>query len=188
MEGERFDGIVRRLTTAGSRRGLIGGIVATAVGGTAAALLGESPVGAKSGKSKGKGHGKGNGKGKKGKGKGQEKVTLCHNGHTITVGAPAVPAHQAHGDTLGPCPCEGKNNNDPCTIPSTGGPGVCCFGTCTQLGTLQNCLECGDVCQVGTDTCSTGGCCASGGSVCDPAALDRCCTGLTCDATSNTCG
>ncbi len=37
------------------------------------------------------------------------KVTICHVDQetgeeiTITVGAPAVPAHLAHGDTLGPC-------------------------------------------------------------------------------------
>jgi hypothetical protein len=38
------------------------------------------------------------------------KVTICHippgnpgNAHTISVGAPAVPAHLAHGDHLGPC-------------------------------------------------------------------------------------
>jgi len=32
------------------------------------------------------------------------KVTLCHKGKvTITVSANAVPAHLAHGDTLGPC-------------------------------------------------------------------------------------
>lgn len=41
---------------------------------------------------------------------GSGKVTLCHvppgnpaNAHTITVGAPAVKAHLAHGDVLGPC-------------------------------------------------------------------------------------
>jgi hypothetical protein len=46
-----------------------------------------------------------------GYGYGGGKVTLCHippgnpgNAHTITVGASAVPAHLAHGDTLGPCP------------------------------------------------------------------------------------
>jgi hypothetical protein len=38
-----------------------------------------------------------------GKGLGREKVTLCHKGHTITVGKPAVRAHLRHGDTLGPC-------------------------------------------------------------------------------------
>lgn len=41
----------------------------------------------------------------------EEKVTICHippgnpdNAKTITVGASAVDAHLAHGDTLGPCP------------------------------------------------------------------------------------
>ena len=41
---------------------------------------------------------------------GVEKVTICHvpsgnpeNQHTITVGAPAVPAHLAHGDALDEC-------------------------------------------------------------------------------------
>ena len=39
-----------------------------------------------------------------------DKVTVCHvagksgNRVTITVAAAAVPAHLAHGDTLGPCP------------------------------------------------------------------------------------
>jgi hypothetical protein len=42
-----------------------------------------------------------------------DRVTLCHfppgnpdNAHTITVGLPALPAHLAHGDTVGPCPDE----------------------------------------------------------------------------------
>jgi outer membrane biosynthesis protein TonB len=34
---------------------------------------------------------------------GQEKVTICHKGHTITVGAPAVPSHERHGDIEGAC-------------------------------------------------------------------------------------
>ena len=39
------------------------------------------------------------------------KVVICHvppgnpqNRHTLTVDASAVPAHMAHGDSLGPCP------------------------------------------------------------------------------------
>lgn len=38
-----------------------------------------------------------------GKGKGQDKVTICHKGHTITIAEPALAAHLAHGDTLGSC-------------------------------------------------------------------------------------
>ena len=50
----------------------------------------------------------------------ESQVTICHippgnpgNAHTITVGASAVPAHLAHGDTLGPCPSSsgGKPDN-----------------------------------------------------------------------------
>jgi hypothetical protein len=32
------------------------------------------------------------------------RIIICHNGHTIRVSESAVPAHLAHGDTLGPCP------------------------------------------------------------------------------------
>jgi hypothetical protein len=42
---------------------------------------------------------------------GGDKVTICHrppgnpeNARTITVSRSALPAHLAHGDTLGPCP------------------------------------------------------------------------------------
>ena len=39
---------------------------------------------------------------------GGEKVLVCHNiprnPHTINIASAAVPAHLAHGDTLGPCP------------------------------------------------------------------------------------
>jgi hypothetical protein len=37
-------------------------------------------------------------------GNAQAKVTICHKGHTITVGQPAVAAHLGnHGDTMGSC-------------------------------------------------------------------------------------
>ncbi len=38
-----------------------------------------------------------------GGGNGKQKVTLCHKGKTLTVGAPAQDAHLRHGDTLGAC-------------------------------------------------------------------------------------
>lgn len=39
---------------------------------------------------------------------GEEKVLVCHKpdkkgGHTISIASPAVPAHLAHGDKMGPC-------------------------------------------------------------------------------------
>ncbi len=36
-----------------------------------------------------------------------KKVTICHKGHTITISRSALPAHLAHGDTVGPCPSGG---------------------------------------------------------------------------------
>lgn len=36
----------------------------------------------------------------------EPKVTICHNGRTIVVAQSAVPAHLAHGDTVGPCASE----------------------------------------------------------------------------------
>jgi hypothetical protein len=39
-----------------------------------------------------------------GRGWGQQKVTLCHKGKTLTVGAPALTAHLNHGDSKGVCP------------------------------------------------------------------------------------
>jgi hypothetical protein len=39
-----------------------------------------------------------------GRGGGQQKVTLCHKGkNTLTVGAPALAAHERHGDREGAC-------------------------------------------------------------------------------------
>jgi hypothetical protein len=39
-----------------------------------------------------------------GKALGKTKLTLCHRGHTITVGQPAAARHLKHGDTSGQCP------------------------------------------------------------------------------------
>src|SRR5215211_9405603 len=46
-----------------------------------------------------------------GRGGGQQKVPLCHkNKNTLTVGAPALAAHQRHGDTQGACQTEGAGS------------------------------------------------------------------------------
>ena len=45
--------------------------------------------------------------------KGQEQTTLCHKGHTITVAAPALTAHERHGDTEGDCPEDATTPEDP---------------------------------------------------------------------------
>jgi hypothetical protein len=39
-----------------------------------------------------------------GYGYGQDRVTICHKGKTNVVAVPALAAHLAHGDTVGPCP------------------------------------------------------------------------------------
>lgn len=46
---------------------------------------------------------------------GHTPVTICHKGQTITVDDDAVPAHKAHGDTIGEC-------SKPCTKPPTEPP------------------------------------------------------------------
>jgi hypothetical protein len=40
---------------------------------------------------------------------GHDKVTICHNGHTITISKRAWPAHKRHGDTQGSC-AEGRHD------------------------------------------------------------------------------
>jgi len=42
-----------------------------------------------------------------------EKVLICHNGHTINVSINALPAHLAHGDQIGSCSSEGGSGEIP---------------------------------------------------------------------------
>jgi hypothetical protein len=49
--------------------------------------------------------------GEHGRGGSQQKITLCHkNKNTLTVGAPALAAHQRHSDTKGACQTEGAGS------------------------------------------------------------------------------
>ena len=41
-----------------------------------------------------------------------KKVTICHKGkNTITISVNALPAHKAHGDTVGACTTARSNSN-----------------------------------------------------------------------------
>src|SRR5919112_1406344 len=68
-----------------------------------------------------------------GSGLGHPKVTLCHKGHTITVGAPAEAAHlNNHGDTRGAC----ADTAAPSTTGTTGTTtGTSTTGTTDTTGT-----------------------------------------------------
>ena len=40
-----------------------------------------------------------------------ERVSVCHNNHTITISENAVPAHLRHGDVLGECDDDTRNDD-----------------------------------------------------------------------------
>ncbi len=89
---------------------------------------------------------------------GSHKVTLCHippgnpaNAHTITVGEPAVRAHLAHGDYLGPCHGSTDDGSDP--NGGTPNPNPNDGSTCVELGSS---------CGPGLPACCTGLFCLTG--------------------------
>jgi hypothetical protein len=97
-----------------------------------------------------------------GGGLGQEKVTICHKGHTITVGFPAQAAHLKHGDTDGAC-------GQPAS-PSTTGTTSTTAGTTTGMtdsttGTSTTSITATtDTCTTGTTTSTTTGTTATTGT------------------------
>src|SRR5215217_1519563 len=90
MIANHFDTLVQSLSHTPSRRTALRLLTGSTLG--SLLTLGMGRTEAKQG-------GKGKGKNKKGK-----KVTLCHQGKTITVASSAVKGHKKHGDTLGRCP------------------------------------------------------------------------------------
>ena len=84
-------------------------------------------------------------------GQGTTKVTICHippgnpaNAHSITVGAPAVRAHLAHGDSVGACGGGGGG---------CGGVGAACTATsqcCAGLTCVSDSME---LCSGGQCSC-----------------------------------
>ena len=100
------------------------------------------------------------------------KVTLCHippgnpaNAHTISVGAPAVPAHLAHGDYLGPCHGPGGGPPDPTPSSDAGTPGG---GPGPNPGGGSTCQAANAPCGTGLPACCSGLACSAGGQ-CGPA-------------------
>jgi hypothetical protein len=125
----------------------------------------------------------------------RRKVTLCHNGQTLSVRRRAKRKHLRHGDTLGPCPepvvcppgqksCQGRciAANQCCT--ATDCPTIaalvcaeqrCISGSCTTVNTANG--ERGPRCSGVQEVCQDGQC------VCVP----DCNGGTTC-ATGDGCG
>jgi hypothetical protein len=186
MDADRFEHLLRSWSTTPSRRHALRVLAGSALG----ALLGLDQLKAKAKKGKGKGRGKGKGKGKRTKCVASGQVTICHQGQTLTVSNCALPAHQAHGDTLGPCP------PPPSPPPPSGCPddrppcgSVCCAPTQTCLpGNTCGCAADQVACQTGfcatatcpdgvtprnTTTCACGGVCPDSRAPCGTSA--ECC-------------
>ena len=72
-------------------------------------------------------------------GPGQQKVTLCHNGHTITVGAPALSAHrERHGDPQDACVTETPETTGEVPTPDTAVPDTTVPDTTTPGATVPD--------------------------------------------------
>jgi len=136
MQDRTFDTITQALATDGSRRRILGALV-----GGVAALAGAAALEARrggNGKARGRGRGGGRnsggtgngGNGGNGQGRGRTKVFVCHrNGNDefrlIRVGAPAVPAHERHGDVV----CEDLDCQTVtgCEVDEESGEAACTF-------------------------------------------------------------
>jgi hypothetical protein len=127
MNQTSFNAMARALNRIPSRRDMLRGLAVAGIG--AGSLRLSETEAAKN-------------KNKKGK-----KVTLCHNGQTITVSKSAAKGHKKHGDTAGPCPSgptpPGAALTYQCPGPKTdslAGPGTNRFAqtfTAERSGSLQ---------------------------------------------------
>src|SRR5215217_5729573 len=95
-----------------------------------------------------------------GVGLGQPKVTLCHNGHTITVGEPAQDTHLAHGDTRGACMATATPSTTETTTTSPTSPTT----TSTTTGTADTATFTADTTTGTTGTIGTTGTAAGASS------------------------
>jgi len=64
------------------------------------------------------------------------KATVCHKGTTLSVGVPALPAHLAHGDKVGPCGAPIATTTPPATTtPDTVAPVISNLSASTTAST-----------------------------------------------------
>ncbi len=159
MDGQKFDKLVKNLSIATSRRGVLKGSLATL-----AALGTRSAVA-------------------------QDKVTICHftgsatNPYeVITISANALDQHVAnHGDFIYTNCCldsECGDLTDQCNI------GACNAGTCVAVPQQGVACDDGSLCTTG-DTCDAAGDCV--GTPVDCTGLDDACNVGTCDPADGTC-
>jgi hypothetical protein len=163
MEEGQFDALVKqvaqvRLSRLDALRGLAAGVVA----GLAGVVRSEAESAAKSR------HRPRTRKSQAAHGQGQPKVTICHKGQTLEVAAPALNAHLAHGDTIGPCGAPGggtcRGLNELCGLLAGSccpGAGIICAG-----GILSRCKY---TCQTDKDCTArfaSDYVCAQGGPIC----------------------
>jgi hypothetical protein len=168
MDGASFDALSRRLSTLGSRRHVLGAILASSA---AIGMRPAEPAGAKK----------------------KKKITLCHAGQTIKASKKKKKTHLKHGDTLGPCvtcpdgqrPCRGAclSNLICCDDGDCAGGRTCQQGTCACPANKPHICPGNTICQ---ECCQTAHCfpalpfdgrvCQNGQCVCgDPGT--RLCTG-----------
>jgi hypothetical protein len=144
MIADRFDTLLRSLSQTPSRRNALRLLAGSALGGLV--TVGAGTAGAKNG-----GKGKVKSKNKKGK------VTLCHQGQTMTVSKSAQKAHLAHGDTIGRCPTTNQPSGTTCTDGISNGSetDVDCGGSCPRCNSGKTCGSRNDC---ATARCESGTC------------------------------
>jgi hypothetical protein len=149
MIADRFDTLVQSLSHTLSRRHALRLLAGSALGGLLTREAGHSLA-----KKGGKGKGKGKNKRRK-----KSKVTLCHQGKSITVAMSAQKAHVAHGDSIGRCPTTNLPSGVTCSDGITNGSetDVDCGGTCPRCAVGQTCAIRNDCLSARCDagTCKT---------------------------------